>query len=152
MGLLTATTLRWSAYCQHGHSSVSCSIVTDVAQRKHILKKAGRCFVYPERDHLSPNCHSPINCAHCNGCHHTSICRQGQVNTPSPGSSSPRNQGLLHPQNQEVSHPLNHDPLSSLKPPTNNHSIVLCKHISSCIPPDSQGLRMYTSQISQVMG
>ena len=119
------------SYCRQSHPSVSSSIVTDVAQRKNILKKAGRCFLCLKRHHLSRNCRSPVNCVRCNGRHHTSICKQSQVNSPSAGSSSPRNQGLPHPQNQglpcpqnqglscpqnqEVSHLPNQEPLISPK-------------------------------------
>ena len=145
LGLPTATALMTGdgqpkcSYCRQGHSSVSCSIVTDVAQRKHILKKAGRCFVCLKRHHLSRNCRSPVNCTRCNGRHHTSICKQGQVNTPSPGSSSPGNQGLLHPQNHETSHPLNQGPLSSPKPPTTTQ--LYC--VSTSVPVFLQTAKAY---------
>ena len=127
------------SYCRKDHSLVSCLIVTDVAQRKHILKKAERCFVCLKRHYLSRNCRSPINCTRCNGCHHTSICKQGQVNTPSPGSSSPRNQGLLHPQNHKGSYPPNQDPLSSPKPPTTTQ--LYC--VSTSVPVLLQTVKAY---------
>ena len=41
------------SYCRQSHSSSSCTVVTDVAQRKGILKRAGRCFVCLRRHHLS---------------------------------------------------------------------------------------------------
>ena len=81
VGLPTATVLVAGdsqpkcSYCRQGHSSSSCTVVTDVTQRKNILKKAGRCFACLKRHHLSPDCRSPNRCAHCNGWHHTSICK-----------------------------------------------------------------------------
>ena len=33
------------SYCQNQHSCISCKTVTDLAERKQILKKAGRCFI-----------------------------------------------------------------------------------------------------------
>ena len=33
------------SYCRQQHSSVSCRTVTDPAERKQILRKAGRCYI-----------------------------------------------------------------------------------------------------------
>jgi len=73
-------------YCRQNHSSSSCTFVTDITQRKAILKRTGRCFVCLRRHHLSRDCHSPAKCARCGGRHHTSICKNGH--TGSQGSST----------------------------------------------------------------
>jgi len=69
-------------YCRQIHPSVSCKMITDVAHRKSILKKTGRCFVCLKRHHMSKDCCSPVLCAKCNGHHHTSVCT-GSVTTQS---------------------------------------------------------------------
>ena len=63
------------AYCRQGHSSSSCTVITDATQRKGILKRTGRCFVCLRRHHLSKDCRSSAKCAQCSGRHHTSICK-----------------------------------------------------------------------------
>ena len=67
------------SYCRNQHSSVSCKTVTDPAERKQILKKAGRCFVCLRRHHTSRDCRSTLKCTNCGGRHHTSICKGGVV-------------------------------------------------------------------------
>ena len=39
--------------CTHCRQSQLCTVVTDINQRITILKRAGRCFVYLKRHHLS---------------------------------------------------------------------------------------------------
>ena len=108
VGLPTATALVAGGgqpkccYCRQGHSSTSCTTITDVVQRKTILKKAGRCFVCLKRHHLSRDCRSPIKCARCNGWHHASICREGNGNSQLASNNGSSNQELPHSQNQEL--------------------------------------------------
>ena len=40
------------AYCRQGHSSSSCTVITDATQMKGILKRTGHCFVCLRRHHL----------------------------------------------------------------------------------------------------
>ena len=54
-GIPTSATLLSSdslvakcSYCRHQHPSVSCKTVIDPAERKQILRKAGRCFVWSQ--------------------------------------------------------------------------------------------------------
>ena len=68
-------------YCRQTRSSVSCKIVTDVTQRKAILRKAGRCFSCLKRHHTSRDCRLLISCSLCSGRHHTSLCK-GHDNKP----------------------------------------------------------------------
>ena len=95
-GLPTAATLLTSdsqpkcSYCRQSHSSSSCTVITDIAQRKAILKRAGRCFMCLKRHHLIRDCRSPARFSRCNGRHHTSICKDSPV-APSNRSSGNSN-------------------------------------------------------------
>ena len=75
--LLTKATGPTCTYCKMNHASNSCTTVTNVAARKEILKKHGRCFVCLRRGHISRNCPSNIKCFECSGRHHVSICTSG---------------------------------------------------------------------------
>ena len=61
-------------FCQQGHASSSCRVVTAVNQRKDILKRAGCCFVCLRRGLIGQTCRSMTRCCHCNLRHHSSIC------------------------------------------------------------------------------
>ena len=61
-------------YCDKDHVSSSCTTVTDIAARKEVLRKSGRCYVCLKRHHLSRDCRSTYNCRKCRGRHHVSIC------------------------------------------------------------------------------
>ena len=80
------------SYCDQGHSSSSCTTVTDIESRKQILKKSGRCFNCLRRHHMSRDCRSATRCQHCNGRHHTSICQKRHDTTTSTSSSTPTTQ------------------------------------------------------------
>ena len=124
-GLPTATALVANdgqpkcSYCRQGHPSVSCTTITDLGQRKTILKRTGRCFVCFKRYHLSRDCHSSIRCAHCKGRHHTSICKEGHTNFQPTRSNMHTNQEPPWQQNQEMPPPQNYDPPSS-----QNHTLA----------------------------
>ena len=78
------------SYCRQSHSSNSCRTIVDVAERKQILRRAGRCFICLKKNHMSRDCRSTMKCTKCNGRHHVSICSESQVrNSPAPS----RNEG-----------------------------------------------------------
>ena len=54
-------------YCGQGHTSTSCTTVTDVADRKDVLRtcKTGRCYVCLLKNHLSRDCLSSSICRIC---------------------------------------------------------------------------------------
>ena len=62
------------SFCRKGHHSASCTIETDVAARKNILKKQGRCFCCLKRNHVARDCSSQIKCSSCDMKHHVAIC------------------------------------------------------------------------------
>lgn len=61
-------------YCQPGHSSNKCKNVTDIEERRRILRKTGWCYVCLQRCHVSRSCRSTTKCYKCKGKHHSSIC------------------------------------------------------------------------------
>ena len=124
-GLPTAATLLTSdsqpkcSYCRQSHSSSSCTVITDIAQRKAILKRAGRCFMCLKRHHLIRDCRSPARCSRCNGRHHTSICKDSPV-APSNRSSGNSNHQPSRSQNNTPTGqglPANAQQLSSSQAP-----------------------------------
>ena len=62
-------------YCKRAHTSANCHAVTDVAQRKEILKQAKRCFNCLSSNHAIKACTSRFTCRKCNARHHTSTCQ-----------------------------------------------------------------------------
>ena len=69
--LLTGNSSASCCYCQQTHSADNCTVVSQVEDRKQILRKSGRCFVCLRRGHIS---RSRSKCSNCNGRHHTSVC------------------------------------------------------------------------------
>ena len=66
-------------FCKGSHRAVDCHVVTNVDQRKDILKKQGRCFICLRRGgHLARNCDSKIQCFGCQGRHHLAVCDGGK--------------------------------------------------------------------------
>ena len=72
--LLTGNSSASCCYCQQTHSADNCTVVSQVEDRKQILRKSGRCFVCLRRGHISRECRSRSMCSNCNGRHHTSVC------------------------------------------------------------------------------
>ena len=70
----TSQTSPTYTYCKQPRASNKCKTVADVQKRKEILRKEGRCYVCPEKHHLSRDCPSQNKCFKCNGRHHISIC------------------------------------------------------------------------------
>ena len=55
-------------FCEQGHPSASCGVVTDIEARRNLLKREGRCFMFtsqPFGNHLSRIC---------SGRHYMTIC------------------------------------------------------------------------------
>ena len=75
-------------YCGQGHTSSSCTTITEVTARKEILCKAGRCYTCLKKHHLSKNCRSRQRCEKCQGCHHATICTRNAGRGTSNSSPS----------------------------------------------------------------
>ena len=76
------------AYCNGNHREDSCSKVTDLNERKNILRKYGRCFLCLKKRHRIAECRSNQSCRSCNGNHHTTICSK-VLGNPQAAQDSP---------------------------------------------------------------
>ena len=76
------------AYCNGNHREDSCMKVTDLNERKNILRKFGRCFLCLKKRHRIADCRSNLLCKSCNGNHHTTICSKVSGN-PQVAQDSP---------------------------------------------------------------
>ena len=89
---LPATAQPTCSYCNKGHGSASCTVVTDVSARRAILRKSGRCYVCLRKGHMVRDCRSQSRCHRCQRRHHSSICEAGTATATTaqaePGSSS----------------------------------------------------------------
>ena len=78
--LLASEGLRITcAFCKQDHKSVNCVVVTNVSERKDILKKQGRCFICLKRSHIARNCDSKRSCSNCSQRHHSSLCMANET-------------------------------------------------------------------------
>ena len=83
-------------YCGQHHSSVQCTIVTNVQKRKEILKKSGRCFICIWKNHLSRNCPSQSCCSKCHGRHHSSICDLTETPVSPVSTETQKQESTVH--------------------------------------------------------
>ncbi|XP_015752426.1 PREDICTED: uncharacterized protein LOC107332218 [Acropora digitifera] len=87
-------------FSRQDHKSVDCVVVTNVGERKDILKKQGRCFICLKRSHIARNCDSKRSCSNCSQRHHPSLCTANE--TPASdnsvaGVTQPSTQGSRQP-------------------------------------------------------
>ena len=80
------------SYCQGKRLSANCKTVTNVAARRDILKRSGRCFVCFRKNHISRECQSNIKCFKCGRRHHGSLCMSGQPRQQHPNPDPTTNQ------------------------------------------------------------
>ena len=90
--LLGGNSTPHCTFCRGKHPSFDCHVVTNLQERKNILRKTGRCFLCLRRgSHISPDCKSSVKCHICNGHHHVSLCfrnpKVGGVNNMNGGLS-----------------------------------------------------------------
>ena len=80
-------------YCKLPNPSAKCNVVTDVKERKALLRKYGRCYLCLKRGHVAKFCeNSSIKCAFCSasGLHHSSLCSQTGKNSNGNGDQKAR--------------------------------------------------------------
>ncbi len=53
-------------YCGQPHPSARCTVITDTAARKTVLREKGRCFQCLQSNHIIKNCPSEKRCFKCN--------------------------------------------------------------------------------------
>ena len=75
--LVAPTSSKVCVFCQDGHDTSACTVVTDVRRRKQILMKSGRCFLCLKLHHRARNCTSQVRCGRCQQRHHIVICEGG---------------------------------------------------------------------------
>ena len=66
-----------TTYClfrKQGHYPADCQIVTNLSERRNILKKLGRCFNCMRKGHISRQCDTSIKCNFCKDKHHAALC------------------------------------------------------------------------------
>ena len=90
----------WCTFCKGTHHSAKCSTVTDVKERKKIIRQKGKCFLCLRSGHLLRNCTSTIKCYKCHGVHHTSICG-GQARQGNPPVESTQPSATMHISNSK---------------------------------------------------
>ena len=80
-------------FCKGNHRASECQVVTNIDERREILKKQGRCFNCLRRGgHLARNCDTKIQCFKCSGRHHLAVCNSSMAdssNIPSRATASP---------------------------------------------------------------
>ena len=70
------------SFCHGSHASVSCNNVTNVQERKNILRRQGRCYICLRRGgHLACDCQSTIKCYKCGARHHVALCDKMERDT-----------------------------------------------------------------------
>ena len=69
---LTTKTVKslFCAYRKGNHLHEDCTKITDVNERKQLIRKHGRCFVCMRKGHMAGACNSNLICAVCKGKHH----------------------------------------------------------------------------------
>ena len=132
-------------FCRGKHPSFDCHVVTNLQERKNILRKTGRCFLCLRRgSHISRDCKTSVKCHICNGHRHVSLC----FRNPKVGGVNNMNGGLSLRQKIQV--PLDKMKLNKLRLNNVNQakSILNTTHRyrrngqqSNCSFTDSKGLR-----------
>ena len=67
-------------FCKADHYSDRCTVVSDVGERKEVVKKNRLCFKCLCKEHAIRNCRSKRNCFKCkSSSHHTAICMKNEA-------------------------------------------------------------------------
>ena len=74
------------AFCLGTHSPEDCKKVMNIAERKKLLIKFGRCFNCINKGHRARDCKVVVKCKNCRGSHNTWLC-DTNLQQPSGGNS-----------------------------------------------------------------
>ena len=66
------------AFCLGKHAHEDCRKVSNLDERKRIIRKFGRCFICLQKGHRAAECRKTYKCKNCRESHHTSICNNEQ--------------------------------------------------------------------------
>ena len=69
-------------YCSGEHYSASCTKAQLPKDRKEILQRANRCFIFLKTGHEANSCFKTKKSRNCDGKHHQSICLESNNNSP----------------------------------------------------------------------
>ena len=75
-------------FCSQQHELTSCTMETDVAKRRDLLMRTGRCFHCLKHNHMARMCHSTDRCNKCHRKHHPAICEGANGHQPSPKTAN----------------------------------------------------------------
>ena len=80
------TPIQRCSYCGEQHLSSKCNIITDIAARRAILRRKGKCFACLKSGHIVRHCPSKFSCPKCGNNHHVSLCEgvKPKQNPPKP--------------------------------------------------------------------
>ena len=69
-------------FCHGNHVTAGCHVVTNIQERRNILRRNGRCFLCLRKSgHLAKDCDASIKCFNCRGNHHVALCDKGKSGT-----------------------------------------------------------------------
>ena len=128
-----ASTMVSCSYCRQLHSSNSCPVVTNITERKQVLKTSGRCFVCIKKHHISRDCRSTLKCSKCNGRHHFSICR-GEPSRPATNSQPSTTNMSLSGSGSLSDQPTTQSSTSTKNTPTTMVQLDLNLMLASTVP------------------
>ena len=64
------------AFCLGEHPHEDCKRITNIEERKQLIRKFGRCYKCLDKGHLARDCTSKITCKNSKGNHHVSLCER----------------------------------------------------------------------------
>ena len=67
------------AFCPGKHAHEDCRKVSNLDERKRIIRKFGRCFICLQKGHRAAECRKNHKCKNCRESRHTSICNNEQL-------------------------------------------------------------------------
>ena len=73
-------------FCDKNHFSNECKEITDVKDRRAVLRQANRCFHCLRKGHFSKDCRVRTKCYNCRGSHNTALCSQDEPNSNASSS------------------------------------------------------------------
>ena len=69
-------------FCHGNHVTAGCHVVTNIQERRNILRRNGRCFLCLRKaGHLAKDCDASIKCFNCRGNHHVALCDKAKSGT-----------------------------------------------------------------------
>ena len=84
-------------FCKGNHRASECQVVTNIDERREILKKQGRCFNCLRRGgYLARNCDTKVQCFKCSGRHYLAVCNSSMGSADSNNPAGATASSALH--------------------------------------------------------